>query len=156
MGTSLDPIVTFKTIALPAFAFDLGQCSTRIPPHTNSLDIRGETNMDFRPTYFRRATASVLMLALCATGALADAIDGDWCMGAKTMSIRGPDIVTPGGQRMKGDYTRHSFSYVVPAGEPGAGEPVAMILRGEYLLHVRQGGQDAPLQEWRRCSARTS
>jgi hypothetical protein len=91
-----------------------------------------------------------------ATVALADAIDGNWCREAKTMSIRGPDIVTPGGQRAKGEYTRHSFAYVIPAGEPGAGQAVAMILRSEYLLHVREGDKDAPWQEWRRCSARTS
>lgn len=111
------------------------------------------------------ATTSKLLCAgsflgfvmLIATGtARADAIDGDWCLGAKTMTIRGPDIVTPGGQRTKGDYTRHSFSYTIPAGEPGAGDVVAMILQSEYLLHVRQGGKDVPPQEWRRCSARTS
>ena len=112
--------------------------------------------MDFRLTHLGKGAISAFLLLLSATAARADAIDGDWCLGAKTMSIRGADIVTPGGQRMKGDYTRHSFSYTVPAGEPGAGEIVAMILRGEYLLHARQGGQDTPLQEWRRCSARTS
>lgn len=110
--------------------------------------------MTLRQTYLMPVGAFLLLLS--ATAARADAIDGDWCLGPMTMSIRGPDIVTPGGQRMKGDYTRHSFSYTVPAGEPGTGETVAMILRGEYLLHVRQGGQDAPLQEWRRCSSRTS
>jgi hypothetical protein len=95
-------------------------------------------------------------LLLPAATARADAIDGDWCLGAKTMSIHGPDIVTPGGRRTKGDDTRHSFSYKIPAGEPGAGEVVAMILRSEYLLHARQGGETAPLQEWRRCAAKTS
>ena len=112
--------------------------------------------MDFRLTLLGKGAISAFLLLLSATVAWADAIDGDWCLGTKTMSIRGPDIVTPGGQRMKGDYTRHSFSYTVPSGEPGAGEVIAMILRSEYLLHARQGGQDAPLQEWRRCSAKTS
>jgi hypothetical protein len=36
------------------------------------------------------------------------------------------EIVTPGGKQMRGEYTRHSFSYVVPAGEPGAGETVSI------------------------------
>ena len=32
---------------------------------------------------------------------LADVIDGDWCRGAgKRMKIRGPEIVTPGGNRV--------------------------------------------------------
>lgn len=101
-------------------------------------------------------TMGAFLLLLSTTMARADAIDGNWCLGVKTMSIQGPDIVTPGGQHTKGDYSRHSFSYKIPSGEPGAGEVVAMILRNEYLLHARQGGADAPVQEWRRCSARTS
>jgi hypothetical protein len=90
---------------------------------------------------------------LCATTpALADAIDGDWCRGdGKRMSIHGPQIVTPGGHQTQGDYSRHFFSYVIPAGEAGAGATVAITLRGEYLAHARQGGADAPVQEWRRC-----
>ena len=54
--------------------------------------------------------------------AFADAIDGDWCRtDGKRMTIRGPAIVTPGGQQTNGHYTRHSFSYVIPAGEAGRG-----------------------------------
>jgi len=83
--------------------------------------------------------------------ALADAIDGDWCRAdGKRMTIRGPAIVTPGGQQTNGDYTRHAFSYVVPAGEAGAGSTVAIQLLSEYLAHARQGA-DATVQEWRRC-----
>ena len=69
------------------------------------------------------------LLALSGGAALADAIDGDWCHGdGRRLSINGPDIVTPGGARLKGDYDRHHFSYVVPASEPGAGGTVAMVL----------------------------
>ena len=83
--------------------------------------------------------------------ALADAIDGDWCRtDGKLMTIRGPAIVTPGGQHTKGDYTRHSFAYVIPAGEAGAGAAVSIQLLSEYLAHARQG-TDGPVQEWRRC-----
>jgi hypothetical protein len=86
------------------------------------------------------------------TAALADAIDGDWChSNGKRMSIHGPEIVTPGGKQIQGDYSRHFFSYVVPAGESGAGETVSITLLGEYLAHSRQGAADAPVQEWRRC-----
>jgi hypothetical protein len=110
--------------------------------------------------FFRRLTtaaAGVALACLLATGARADAIDGDWCRAdGKRMTIRGPDIVTPGGNRIQGDYTRHSFSYVVPAGEAGAGETMSIILRGEYLAHARQGAADGPLQEWKRCSATVS
>src|SRR5207248_10822970 len=87
--------------------------------------------------------------------ALADAIDGDWCRAdGKRMTIRGPAIVTPGGQRIDGDYTRHSFSYVIPAGEAGAGATVSIQLLSEYLAHASQGA-DAP-QEWRRCQPEVS
>jgi hypothetical protein len=67
------------------------------------------------------------------------------------MKIRGPEIVTPGGNQTRGEYTRHSFLYVVPAGEEGAGENVSIILLSEYLAHARQGSDTAPLQVWNRC-----
>ena len=109
---------------------------------------------------FRRLTtaaAGVALAGLLATVARADAIDGDWCRpDGKRMTIRGPDIVTPGGNQGRGDYTRHSFSYVVPAGEAGAGETMSIILRDEHLAHARQGVADAPWQEWKRCSATVS
>ena len=93
---------------------------------------------------------------LATTTARADAIDGDWCRAdGKRMSIRGPEITTPGGKQIRGDYTRHSFQYVVPAGEAGTGDTVQIILRSEHLAHSRQG-LDSAMQEWRRCSATTS
>ena len=97
------------------------------------------------------AIACFLLLGF-STAALADAIDGDWChSNGKRMSIHGPEIVTPGGKQTRGDYSRHFFSYVVPAGEAGTGETVSITLLGEYLAHARQGAADAPVQEWRRC-----
>ncbi len=87
----------------------------------------------------------------------ADAIDGDWCNAdGKRMSIRGPEIVTPGGKTTRGDYTRHSFAYIIPAGESGAGDAVQIILRGEYLAQARKGAEGSPWLEWRRCPATTS
>ena len=83
--------------------------------------------------------------------ARADAIDGDWChANGKRMSIRGSSIVTPGGQQTSGNYTRHFFSYVIPAGEIGAGTTVDIQLLSEYLARARQSG-DSSTQEWRRC-----
>jgi len=99
----------------------------------------------------------VLTGAVCATlfgfvqPALADAIDGHWCRAdGKRMAIDGPAIVTPGGHKITGDYSRHAFSYVVPPGEAGAGATVSIQLLSEYLAHARQGA-DAAVQEWRRC-----
>jgi hypothetical protein len=102
---------------------------------------------------------TLLVALICAAGVIrvgdarADAIDGNWCTeDGKRMSIQGPDIVIPSGKRIRGDYDRHGFAYVVPDGDPGAGEMVSIILLSEYLAHARQGGTDAPLQVWKRCS----
>jgi hypothetical protein len=104
-----------------------------------------------RYTLFAAGTGVLLLLA-AADVTRADAIDGDWCRDdGKRMSIQGPDIVTPGGHRIKGDYSRHAFNYVVPPGEAGAGEPVAIVLLSEYLAHARQGAATAPVQVWNRC-----
>jgi hypothetical protein len=100
----------------------------------------------------RRFLSSIVFFCLLSGSALADVIDGDWCKAdGKRMKIRGPEIVTPGGNLIHGDYTRHSFVYVIPSGEDGAGETVSIILLSEYLAHARQGGPDAPVQVWNRC-----
>ena len=101
----------------------------------------------------RLAVVLATAFTLAATAAHADAIDGDWCAveGVQRMSIQGPSITTPGGNRIQGNYTRHAFDYVVPAGEAGSGQAVNIILRGEYLAYSRQGATDAPTKEWRRC-----
>lgn len=101
--------------------------------------------------------AGIFLASLVSGPAHADAIDGDWCnAGGKHMTIKGASITTPGGNAIAGTYTRHFFSYVVPAGEPGAGETVDIVLRGEYLAQSRQGGADAPAVDWRRCTPTVS
>lgn len=100
-----------------------------------------------------------MLILLAATGVLlqtgisrADAIDGDWCStDGLRMSIRAEKITTPGGRQIEGNYSRHAFDYVVPAGESGSGEVVSIILRGEYLALSRQGSADGPPREWHRC-----
>jgi hypothetical protein len=82
----------------------------------------------------------------------ADAIDGDWCStDGMRMSIRAEKITIPSGKQIQGNYSRHAFDYVIPAGENGSGDVVSIILRGEYLALSRQGPADAPLREWHRC-----
>jgi hypothetical protein len=82
--------------------------------------------------------------------AYADAIDGAWChrTGGR-MVIQGPFIVTPAGTRTRGDYTRHSFAYVAPANDPGAGTAVRMLLMNEEEVRVRVEGSAEEI--WRRC-----
>ncbi len=74
---------------------------------------------------------------LSAAPARADAIDGNWCQpDGRQMSIRGPNIVTVGGNGIQGDYTRHSFSYVIPASEVGAGQTVQMVLLNDDAVQL--------------------
>jgi len=97
--------------------------------------------------------AAVACLAGPPTMASADAIDGNWChIDGRRLSIRGQAIVTPGGTAMEGTYSRHWFSYVVPAPEPGAGETILMTLLNENTVQIRRG-EIAPdnAEVWQRC-----
>lgn len=86
------------------------------------------------------------LLAAAATPARADAIDGDWCSeDGRRLTINGPDIVTPAGQQLKGDYDRHHFSYV----EPGSSGMISMALISEIRMRLKPPAGDEQL--WRRC-----
>jgi len=107
--------------------------------------------------------AVLVSLLLPGRSAWADVIDGDWCAtnDGRHLSIKGPEIVTPAGTRMQGDYTRHSFVYVVPQAEPGGGQTVAMQLINEETVNLRMGASvsaaaQAPVQVWHRCAPRVS
>lgn len=101
---------------------------------------------------------ATLAFALLGSSAFADAIDGDWChKDGRRLSIRGPQIVTPGGKQMEGDYSRHWFNYVVPAPEPGTGQMVYLQLLDENTVQFRLGSSDSATPEtWIRCSPTTS
>ncbi len=103
----------------------------------------------------RRAISLLPHLAILGAIALpgiarADAIDGAWCHAdGRRMMIAGPHITTPAGTATSGDYGRHSFSYTVPAGDPGAGTMVQMLLMGEFHVQVQEG--TATPVVWDRC-----
>jgi hypothetical protein len=100
------------------------------------------------------AGIGALALLLGMRAAHADVIDGSWCLDSgRRMSIDGPNIVTPAGTRTKGDYSRHYFQYVVPAGDPGAGETISMQLLNEETVRVHEGGADVI---WHRCGPSVS
>jgi hypothetical protein len=108
---------------------------------------------------FAATVASVLLFGL--SPVLADAIDGNWCNGAKRLEITGPRILTPGGKTTEGIYGRHDFTYTVPAGEPGAGANVDMDLVGDDDLRLWPNGrtpdpQNGGVQMWKRCAAPVS
>jgi hypothetical protein len=90
--------------------------------------------------------AATLILALPAH---ADAIDGEWCHSGSHFKIDGPTIVTPGGNQIQGDYSRHSFRYTVPTGETSAGGVITMLLLDEEHVAVRHGAEESIV--WRRC-----
>jgi hypothetical protein len=105
--------------------------------------------------------AAVIAFVLAATPVAADAIDGKWCFGAKRLEISGPELLTPGGNKIQGQYGRHDFTYTVPAGEPGAGATVEMELLGDDDMRLWPRGrtpdpQTAGAQMWKRCAAPVS
>jgi hypothetical protein len=98
-----------------------------------------------------------LAACLIANTAAADAIDGNWCQASgRHMNINGSQILTPHGKRLQGNYDRHAFSYVAPAGAPAAGKEISMSLVDDDTMLVTTGvGSNKPV-EWRRCIAPTS
>jgi hypothetical protein len=99
--------------------------------------------------------ASVALVA--SLPAVADVIDGEWCgPGGRHLSINGPLLVAPGGSRIDGSYTRHSFEYVAPPAEPDSGQTVLMRLVNEETVHLRRavdsmGAMQAAVEVWKRC-----
>jgi hypothetical protein len=79
----------------------------------------------------------------------ADAIDGQWCLGTSHFEIDGPNIRTPGGNSIVGNYHRHGFTYVVPPAEQDAGTQIVMVLLNEETVQLTRGS--SPPETWRRC-----
>jgi hypothetical protein len=105
-----------------------------------------------------KLTTSPLLVAtlaiaagLSAGPARADAIDGQWCLGSSHLAIEGPSILTPGGNRIQGNYSRHGFVYTIPANEPGAGGEINMALLNEETVELTRKGQSTAPEIWRRC-----
>lgn len=107
------------------------------------------------PVFVRRAQRALPVLGLgllVSSPALADRIDGKWCSpDGKHVEIQGRQITTPGGSKMEGDYTRHSFSYKIPAAEPESGSTVYMVILNEETMEVRAGNPVAKAIVWKRC-----
>ncbi len=107
-----------------------------------------------RPTFSVAALGFALAIFTAPSPALADAIDGAWCSPeGKHLKIAGRKITTPGGALLDGDYSRHAFSWVAPASEPGGGDTIYMQLMNETTALVRQGTPVAQPSTWKRCEA---
>jgi hypothetical protein len=99
-----------------------------------------------------KTVIAALAFSAIATPTFADSIDGNWCHNDdRRLTIRGPEIVTPGGKRMEGQYSRHWFNYTVPAPEPGVGQVIQMMLLNENTVHLRLGEAGTP-ETWVRCA----
>jgi hypothetical protein len=100
-----------------------------------------------------KSFSAAVFMAMLSSPASADAIDGNWCHNdGRRFSIRGPEIVTPGGKAMEGNYSRHWFSYVVPSPEPGTGQTIYMTLLNENTVHLQLGEVSTPPETWIRCT----
>jgi hypothetical protein len=99
--------------------------------------------------------AAAAAATVLAGSAFADVIDGMWCnKDGLSLTIDGPSIITPGGNRITGQYGRHSFLYTVPANEKGAGGPMNLILLNEETVNLWLGSglpEPAAVEVWRRC-----
>ena len=47
-----------------------------------------------------------------------------------------------------GNYSRHALSYVVPVGDPGAGDDVDMLLLNEEEVRVSVNGSAPEIWRW--------
>lgn len=117
---------------------------------------------DFAPArsvlFPRMMACGSILGALLITGivpAAADAIDGNWCHpDGRRLSIRGPEIITPGGAKLEGQYGRHDFSYTAPGSEPAAGQTIFMLLVNENTVRLKAGSAPSssdPVEVWTRC-----
>ncbi len=103
-----------------------------------------------------------VLLLFTAGPASADSLDGNWCSrDGERLHIEGPTIMTPGGSKMQGNYQRHTFSYIVPDTETGAGSFVFLQQWGEEMMKMYLGSDEASArqgdgQEWNRCAPTTS
>jgi hypothetical protein len=99
----------------------------------------------------RLAARALLVLLAGVAAARADVIDGEWCRATSHFIIDGPQIRTPGGQTVEGNYSRHAFRYRVPAPEEGAGSEITMLLLNEETLQLSRPWVAEPPEIWKRC-----
>lgn len=86
-----------------------------------------------------------------AAPAHADQIDGGWCNEGKRLFIDGPQIDIPSGKRITGDYTRHSFRYTGPEGDPETGQEIRMVQRSDELMLLYRSTAPDNEERWHRC-----
>jgi hypothetical protein len=103
----------------------------------------------------RALPVAVLLVIAAATPARADRIDGNWCdASGHSLSIDGPDIKTPGGAAITGDYARHEFAYIAPKQDADSGQVVYLRLFDDNdmgSVHIKDGQAAGEVVMWHRC-----
>ncbi len=86
---------------------------------------------------FKLSVLVMIFLVTSTATALADKIDGTWCSpSGKRISIDGPQVITPSGKTVVARYDRHHIDYVIPEGEPNAGNRFAADQLNEEQIRV--------------------
>ncbi len=101
-----------------------------------------------------RASLIFALVTACAGTAQADALDGGWCGGSgRQLFVKGPEITTPSGVVLQGDYRRHHFVYIAPAGDPDAGLQIFLQQINEKKMNFYRikDGKFSPAELWQRC-----
>jgi hypothetical protein len=96
---------------------------------------------------FRASAAAALVSVL-----VKPASDGNWC-GEKGLhlTIKGPEITTPSGVNLKGNYHRHEFTYVAPPGDAKPGMLIYLMQLSEELMNLYHVKVGKPRELRRRC-----
>lgn len=95
--------------------------------------------------------ATGALLALMPTGVWADSVDGIWCSAnsSRSIQISGPNMTTPAGRKVTGQYSRHVAAYLIPEPESGAGGALLIQLLNEDEAQVTEPEKTPEI--WRRC-----
>ena len=80
----------------------------------------------------------------------ADALDGDWCNQQDgKLTIDGSTIFTPGGAKTTGEYGRHRFEYLAPAGDWNSGKRIVIQQLSDQVMELSVG--DGLPHRWKPC-----
>ena len=91
-----------------------------------------------------------VLVFLWPSGALADSLDGDWCNAIDgKLTIDGSQIITPAGNRIKGNYGQHRFEYKAPSGGWHGGKSIIIQQFSEQLMELRVDDEQG--RQWRPC-----
>lgn len=104
----------------------------------------------------RISALAAIAFAISGGVANADQIDGTWCSPTgQSMTIQGPQAIIPSGKRIEGNYDRHNFDYVVPAGDLDAGTQIIANQINDNTIRVANSGQTQQNPDaheiWTRC-----